>query len=70
LGARDKIRQRFVERMAARITPALREGASLRRFDTDSRDALSSYLRQVFTRFAIPHLTHYDDRNAMAFSVE
>jgi asparagine synthase (glutamine-hydrolysing) len=70
LAARDRIRQRFVARMAERVTPALRSGASLRRFEPDGRDALSSYLRQVFTRFAIPHLTHYDDRNAMAFSVE
>lgn len=70
LEARDRIRQRFVARMAARLTPELQSGASLRRFDPDGRDSLSSYLRQVFTRFAIPHLTHYDDRNAMAFSIE
>jgi asparagine synthase (glutamine-hydrolysing) len=56
--------------MADRVTPALRSSVSLRRFEMDDRDALSSYLRQVFTRFAIPHLTHYDDRNAMAFSIE
>jgi asparagine synthase (glutamine-hydrolysing) len=70
LRARDRIRQQFVQKMAERVTPALREGVSLRRFERDDRDALSAYLRQVFTRFAIPHLTHYDDRNAMACSVE
>jgi asparagine synthase (glutamine-hydrolysing) len=70
LSARDRIRQQFVSRMADRVDPALRDGASLRRFDADHRDALGSYLAQVFTRFAIPHLTHYDDRNAMAFGVE
>jgi asparagine synthase (glutamine-hydrolysing) len=56
--------------MASRVTPSLLESVTLRRFAIDDRDMLSSYLRQVFTRFAIPHLTHYDDRNAMAFSVE
>ena len=70
LAVRDRIRQRFVRRMARKVTPALLESVSLRRFTPDDRDMLSSYLRQVFTRFAIPHLTHYDDRNAMAFSVE
>lgn len=70
LAARDRIRQRFVQRMGDRVTASLRESVSLRRFSSDERDALSSYLRQVFTRFSIPHLTHYDDRNAMAFSIE
>jgi asparagine synthase (glutamine-hydrolysing) len=70
LPIRDRVRQRFVRRMAAHVTPNLLESVSLWRFTPDDRDMLSSYLRQVFTRFAIPHLTHYDDRNAMAFSVE
>jgi asparagine synthase (glutamine-hydrolysing) len=70
LAARDRIRQRFVRRLANRVTPALLQSVTLQRFQPDDRDAFSSYLRQVFTRFAIPHLTHYDDRNAMAVSVE
>lgn len=70
LNARDRIRQRFVQRMGERVTSSLRDNVSFRRFVADDRDPLSSYLRQIFTRFSIPHLTHYDDRNAMAFSVE
>jgi asparagine synthase (glutamine-hydrolysing) len=70
LAARNRIRKQFVRRMALRVSPALRESVTLDRFEDDGRDSLSSYLRQVFTRFAIPHLTHYDDRNAMAVSVE
>ncbi len=70
INARDRIRQRFVQRMAERVTSPLRDNVSFRRFMADDRDPLSSYLRQVFTRFSIPHLTHYDDRNAMAFSIE
>jgi asparagine synthase (glutamine-hydrolysing) len=34
------------------------------------RSSLDDYVAQVFQRFAIPHLVHYDDRNAMAFGVE
>ena len=68
---RDRVRQRFVARMSDAVTPELRARASLRRFaDERGRSSLDSYLAQVFKRFAIPHLTHYDDRNAMAFAVE
>ena len=71
LPARDRLRRRYAERMAAGLTSALRARSSLRRFgDEACRDALDSYLAQTFKRFTIPHLTHYDDRNAMAFSVE
>jgi len=71
LGTRDLLRQRYVERLAELASPTLRQQVSLSRFDIDHRrDSLGDYTAQVFTRFAIPHLVHYDDRNAMAFSVE
>ncbi|MFN2399749.1 MAG: asparagine synthase (glutamine-hydrolyzing) [Gemmatimonadaceae bacterium] len=71
LDVRDLVRERFVRRMAAAVSPALATAASFRRFEPDSgRSSFDRYIAQVFTRFSIPHLTHYDDRNAMAFSVE
>ncbi|MEJ7810327.1 MAG: asparagine synthase (glutamine-hydrolyzing) [Gemmatimonadaceae bacterium] len=71
LGPRDRVRARGVAALASRVTNALRRRASLRRFGAEpGRGSFDSYLAQVFKRFAIPHLTHYDDRNAMTFSVE
>ena len=71
LSVRDRVRTRNVARLADIVSPQLRKRASMRRFETqDGRQSLDSYLAQVFTRFAIPHLVHYDDRNGMAFAVE
>ena len=71
LGLRDRLRTRYVRQLAEITTPSLRRQVSLRRFaERPGRDSFDSYVEQVFTRFAIPHLTHYDDRNAMTFSVE
>jgi asparagine synthase (glutamine-hydrolysing) len=71
LGLRDRVRRPLVHRTARRVHPALRRRAFYSRYaEEPGRSSLESYLAQVFTRFAIPHLTHYDDRNAMAFSVE
>ncbi len=71
LALRDRVRVAAVARLARGITPALREAASLLRFDArGERTSFDSYVVQVFKRFSIPHLTHYDDRNAMAFAVE
>lgn len=71
LEARDRLRSAAVARLARRVTPALRELVTIRRFDSvRERTSFDSYVVQVFKRFSIPHLTHYDDRNAMAFAVE
>lgn len=71
LPLRDGLRRVYVSRRAQLVTPALRRAASARRFERQpGRGDLESYLAQVFQRFALPHLTHYDDRNAMAFGVE
>ena len=71
LSVRDQARQPWVSRVARRVHPDLRRRVSLKRYAADpGRSSLDAYLAQVFTRFSIPHLTHYDDRNAMAFSVE
>ena len=72
LSVRDRVRGLFVSSRLARIvTPALREATNVARFEPSSgRSMLEAYVAQVFTRFAIPHLTHYDDRNGMAFAVE
>lgn len=71
LSVRDRVRTRSVARLADIVSPALRARASMRRFETgNGRQSLDSYLAQVFTRFSIPHLVHYDDRNGMAFAVE
>lgn len=68
---RDDVRTLRVRQLARRVTPNLRRRVSFRRFHRDaSRRSLDSYVAQVFTRFALPHLTHYDDRNAMTFAVE
>ena len=71
LPLRDRMRQRFVRGRAAMTTPRLRGAVSFRRFAaTEGRTSIDSYISQMFTRFSLPHLTHYDDRNAMAFGVE
>ncbi|MDQ6887332.1 MAG: asparagine synthase (glutamine-hydrolyzing) [Gemmatimonadota bacterium] len=71
LPLRDRLRAQYVAKWAEVVSPSLREVVSLLRFTTEpGRSSFDSYLAQVFKRFAIPHLTHYDDRNAMAFSVE
>ncbi len=71
LAVRDRVRTRSVARLADIVSPQLRARSTLRRFETgDGRQSLDSYLAQVFTRFSIPHLVHYDDRNGMAFAVE
>jgi asparagine synthase (glutamine-hydrolysing) len=72
LSIRDPLRARYVRRhLAGVVSPALRARASLERFtDEPGRSSFDSYLAQVFKRFSIPHLTHYDDRNGMAFAVE
>jgi asparagine synthase (glutamine-hydrolysing) len=72
LALRDRVRGLFVSsRLATIVSPALREAARVSRFESSNgRSMLDAYLAQVFTRFAIPHLTHYDDRNGMAFAVE
>jgi len=71
LGMRDTLRRRYVKALSATVSSSLRRRVSLSRFEIDSRrDSLGDYAAQVFTRFAIPHLVHYDDRNAMAFSIE
>lgn len=71
LSMRDRLRRRYVRRLGYLASPSLREQVSFSRFEVDDRrDSLGDYAAQVFTRFSIPHLVHYDDRNAMAFSVE
>jgi asparagine synthase (glutamine-hydrolysing) len=71
LHMRDWVRRGYARALGALASPSLKRRVSLSRFETDSRrDSLSDYAAQVFTRFAIPHLVHYDDRNAMAFSIE
>ncbi len=71
LPLRDRLRSRYVASWAEVVTPALRDAVSFLRFSVEpARSSFDSYIAQVFKRFAIPHLTHYDDRNAMAFSVE
>ena len=71
LALRDRARAAVVGRRMKLLAPQLRVQATLRRFDAvGSRSSLDSYLSQVFSRFAIPHLVHYDDRNAMAWSIE
>src|SRR6185437_11543833 len=71
LGLRDRMRKQYVRHLSAITSRSLREQTLLSRFELDSRrDSLSDYVTQVFTRFSIPHLLHYDDRNAMAFSIE
>jgi len=71
LGIRDDVRTLRVRRLAQRATPNLRRQVAFHRFQQDvRRGALDRYIAEVFTRFALPHLTHYDDRNAMMFSVE
>ncbi len=70
LAVRDRVRSGRVLHLADIVSPSLRRQVSLRRFEANGREALDSYLAQVFTRFSIPHLVHYDDRNGMAFAVE
>ncbi|HEY7408069.1 MAG TPA: asparagine synthase (glutamine-hydrolyzing) [Gemmatimonadaceae bacterium] len=72
LELRDRVRGLFVSSRLSRIvTPALRAAAGVDRFESrGGRAMLDAYLAQVFSRFSIPHLTHYDDRNGMAFAVE
>lgn len=71
LAFRDRLRARYVARLARIVSPELRTRVTYQRFARDPRrSTLDNYLAQVFTRFSIPHLTHYDDRNAMAFAVE
>ena len=71
LALRDRARGAVVARRMKLLAPQLRVQATLRRFEAaGSRSSLDSYLSQVFSRFAIPHLVHYDDRNAMAWSIE
>ena len=71
LALRDRARAAVIARRARLLAPRLRAQATLRRFEgTGKRSSLDSYLAQVFSRFAIPHLVHYDDRNAMAWSIE
>lgn len=71
LGLRDRLRRRYVQGLGALASRSLRDSVSLSRFEIDvRRDSLDDYAAQVFTRFSIPHLVHYDDRNAMAFSIE
>ena len=70
LALRDRVRAVRVVRLSDIVSPQLRTQVSLRRFEENGREALDSYLAQVFTRFSIPHLVHYDDRNGMAFAVE
>lgn len=72
LRLRDLVRSALYVRSRARVASSrLRQAATYLRFEVnDDRNALESYLAQVFVRFSIPHLVHYDDRNAMAFGVE
>ncbi|MGI9077735.1 MAG: asparagine synthase (glutamine-hydrolyzing) [Gemmatimonadaceae bacterium] len=71
LRLRDTVRARALAAVARRVTDELLERVTLRRFaDERGRTSFDSYIVQVFKRFAIPHLTHYDDRNGMAFAVE
>jgi asparagine synthase (glutamine-hydrolysing) len=69
--ARDRARRHYVRRWAGVVTPSLLRRVTLDRFEHDRRRTqFDDYRAQIFTRFAIPHLTHYDDRNAMAFAIE
>ena len=71
LPLRDRLRSAVLSRRASIASPRLRDRVALRRFLYDSRrSSFDGYIEQVFSRFALPHLVHYDDRNAMAFSVE
>jgi asparagine synthase (glutamine-hydrolysing) len=71
LGLRDRARAAVIARRTRLVSPQLRLQATLKRFEAvGAKSSLDSYLGQVFSRFAIPHLVHYDDRNAMAWSIE
>jgi asparagine synthase (glutamine-hydrolysing) len=71
LPLRDRLRAAVLGRRSSIASRGLRARVSLERFTHDPRrSSLDSYLEQVFSRFALPHLVHYDDRNAMAFSIE
>jgi asparagine synthase (glutamine-hydrolysing) len=71
LRLRDRLRRTYVRRRARLVSPGLRRLVILQRFERrNDRGDLDSYVAQVFDRFALPHLLHYDDRNAMAFGVE
>jgi asparagine synthase (glutamine-hydrolysing) len=71
LPLRDRLRAAVLGRRPSIASRGLRDRVTLERFTHDPRrSSLDSYLEQVFSRFALPHLVHYDDRNAMAFSVE
>lgn len=71
LTIRDDVRTLRVRWLAQRATPNLRRQVGFHRFQRDAwRGSLDTYVAEVFTRFALPHLTHYDDRNAMTFAVE
>ena len=71
LPLRDRVRAAVLGRRPTIASRHLRDRISLGRFAHDPRrSSLDSYLEQVFSRFALPHLVHYDDRNAMAFSIE
>ena len=71
LPLRDRLRASVVGRRPSIASRGLRDRIRLGRFAHDPRrTSLDSYLEQVFSRFALPHLVHYDDRNAMAFSIE
>jgi asparagine synthase (glutamine-hydrolysing) len=71
LALRDRARAAVLGRRARLLTDEVRRATSLKRFESRAgRHAFDSYIAQVFSRFAIPHLVHYDDRNAMAWSIE
>lgn len=71
LELRDLARRNYVHRRGDILTAHARRGVILRRFaPRDGRADIDTYIAQVFERFALPHLLHYDDRNAMAFGVE
>ncbi len=68
--ARDLARRPYLASRATRLTARIRRLTHRARFNGSARGGLDAYLHEVFTRFALPHLVHYDDRNAMAFAIE
>lgn len=72
LRVRDRTRAVLYVGARSRLaSPALRRAVTYLRYqDSENRSQLESYFAQVFERFSIPHLVHYDDRNAMASAIE
>jgi asparagine synthase (glutamine-hydrolysing) len=69
-GLERRARHRARLRRRAWLTPALRDAARNGRLPLASLSDLSGVWLENVERFALPHLTHYDDRSSMARSIE